>query len=80
MKRRLLNALHASPRSIKESPLTRVILLSRHANEGCLQQAVQEGALGYLLNGAELGEMGLVIKAGAIGERYLTLAVAQSAI
>ena len=72
-----LNGLDATSRIVKESPATRVILLSMHANEEYLHQALQSGALGYLLKGAELE---LAIKTVSRGESYLTPAVAKYAI
>jgi len=75
-----LNGLDATARILKESPTTRVILLSMHANEEYLQQALQVGASGYLLKGAELAELELAIRTVARGERYLTPAVAKYAI
>ena len=75
-----LNGLDATARILKESPTTRVILLSMHANEEYLQQALQVGASGYLLKGAELAELELAIRTVAKGERYLTPAVAKYAI
>jgi len=75
-----LNGLDATSRIVKESPATRVILLSMHANEEYLQQALQSGALGYLLKGAELAELELAIKTVSRGESYLTPTVAKYAI
>ena len=75
-----LNGLDATSRIIRESPTTRVILLSMHANEEYFQQALQVGASGYLLKGAELAELELALKTVARGETYLTPAVAKYAI
>lgn len=75
-----LNGLDATSRIVKESPTTRVILLSMHANEEYLQQALQAGASGYLLKGAELAELEMAIRAVGRGETYLTPAVAKFAI
>lgn len=75
-----LNGLDTTARIVKESPTTRVILLSMHANEEYLRQALQVGASGYLLKGAELAELELALKTVAKGERYLTPAVAKYAI
>jgi DNA-binding NarL/FixJ family response regulator len=75
-----LNGLDATSRIVRESPATRVILLSMHANEEYLQQALQSGASGYLLKGAELAELELAIKTVSRGESYLTPAVAKYAI
>lgn len=75
-----LNGLDATSRIVKESPTTRVILLSMHANEEYFQQALRAGASGYLLKGAELAELELAIRAVGKGETYLTPAVAKYAI
>ena len=75
-----LNGLDATLRIVKESPTTRVILLSMHANEEYFQQALEVGASGYLLKGAELAELELALRAVARGETYLTPAVAKYAI
>jgi DNA-binding NarL/FixJ family response regulator len=75
-----LNGLDATSRIVRESPTTRVILLSMHANEEYFQQALQVGASGYLLKGAELAELELALKTVARGETYLTPAVAKYAI
>jgi DNA-binding NarL/FixJ family response regulator len=75
-----LNGLDATSRIVRESPTTRVILLSMHANEEYLQQALQAGASGYLLKGAELAELELALKTVARSETYLTPAVAKYAI
>jgi DNA-binding NarL/FixJ family response regulator len=75
-----LNGLDATSRIVKEAPTTRVILLSMHANEEYFQQALQAGASGYLLKGAQLAELELALKTVARGERYLTPAVAKYAI
>lgn len=75
-----LNGLDATSRIVKESPTTRVILVSMHANEEYFQQALQAGASGYLLKGAELAELELAIRTVGRGETYLTPAVAKYAI
>jgi DNA-binding NarL/FixJ family response regulator len=75
-----LNGLDATARIVKESPTARVILLSMYANEEYLRQALQVGASGYLLKGAELAELELALKTVARGERYLTPAVVKYAI
>ena len=75
-----LNGLDATFRIVRESPTTRVILVSMHANEEYLRQALQAGASGYLLKGAELAELELAIRTVGRGETYLTPAVAKYAI
>lgn len=75
-----MNGLDATARIIKDSPTTRVILLSMYANEEYLRQALRVGASGYLLKGAELAELEMAIRAVGRGETYLTPAVAKYAI
>jgi DNA-binding NarL/FixJ family response regulator len=75
-----LNGLDATSRVVKASPTTRVILLSMYANEEYLQQALQAGASGYLLKGAELDELEVALRTVAKGEVYLTPAVAKYAV
>ncbi|MBX3327499.1 MAG: response regulator transcription factor [Nitrospira sp.] len=75
-----LNGLDATARIMKESSTTRVILLSMYANEEYLRQALQVGASGYLLKGAELSELELAIRTVSRGETYLTPAVAKYAV
>jgi DNA-binding NarL/FixJ family response regulator len=75
-----LNGLDATSRIAKESPDTRVILLSMHANEEYLRQALLAGVSGYLLKGADLTELELAIRTVGRGETYLTPAVAKYAI
>lgn len=75
-----LNGLDATSRIMKESSNTRVILLSMYANEEYLQQALQIGASGYLLKGADLAELELAIRTVERGETYLTPAVAKYAV
>ncbi len=75
-----LNGLDATARIVKESPTTRVILLSMHANEEYFRQALQVGASGYLLKGAELAELELAIRTVSRGETYLTPTIAKYAV
>ncbi len=75
-----LNGLDATFRIVRDSPTTRVILVSMHANEEYLRQALHAGASGYLLKGAELAELELAIRTVGRGETYLTPAVAKYAI
>ncbi len=75
-----LNGLDATFRIMKEASAPRVILLSMYANEEYLRQALQVGASGYLLKGAELAELELAIRTVSRGETYLTPAVAKYAV
>lgn len=75
-----LNGLEAAARIAKEFPSVRVLMLSMHANEEYVLQALRVGAAGYLLKGVDLLELDLAIRAVARGETYLTPAVSKQVI
>jgi DNA-binding NarL/FixJ family response regulator len=70
-----LNGLDATTQLIKEYPKLRIIILSMHATEAFVLEALRAGASGYLLKGAATPELGLAIQAVARGETYLSSAV-----
>lgn len=75
-----LNGLEATVRMVKLTPAPRIIILSMHANEEYVRRALQAGAAGYLLKGAEPAELELAIKAVMRGETYLTPAVSKQVV
>jgi DNA-binding NarL/FixJ family response regulator len=72
-----LNGLEATARIAKEYPDVRVIILSAHANEEYVFQALRTGAAGYLLKDAGTAELELAIKAVARGDTYLSPAASR---
>jgi DNA-binding NarL/FixJ family response regulator len=72
-----LNGVDSTRRIVKHSPGTRVIILSMHANEEYVGRALEAGAMGYLLKGAEPAELELVLKAVMRGETYLSPSIAK---
>jgi DNA-binding NarL/FixJ family response regulator len=75
-----LNGLEATARMAKLTPAPRVIVLSMHANEEYVRRALQAGATGYLLKGAEPSELEFAIQAVMRGETYLTPAVSKQVV
>jgi DNA-binding NarL/FixJ family response regulator len=75
-----LNGLEATRRMVKEFPRTNVLILSMHASEEYVWQALRGGAAGYLLKGAELAELSLAIKAVTRGETYLSPPISKQVI
>jgi RNA polymerase sigma factor (sigma-70 family) len=75
-----LNGLEVTARVSKEFPMVRVIILSMHANEEYVLQALRAGAAGYLLKDAAPAELELAVKSAASGETYLTPTVSKSII
>jgi DNA-binding NarL/FixJ family response regulator len=57
-----------------------VIILSMHANEEYVLQALRFGVAGYLLKDAAAVELDLAIKAVARGETYLSPAISRNVI
>jgi|SRR5579883_1015219 DNA-binding NarL/FixJ family response regulator len=75
-----MNGLEATAHVVKEFPQVRVIILSMHANEEYVLQALRAGAMGYVLKDAGIGELELAIRAIAQGETYLSPAVSKHVV
>ena len=72
-----LNGLEVAARVAKTFPQVRVLLLSMHANDEYVRQALQAGAAGYLLKEAAVSELEVAVKAVARGDAYLSPAAAK---
>ncbi len=75
-----LNGLEAAARVVQEFPDVRVVMLSMHANEEYVLQALRYGAMGYLLKDASVTELELAIKAVVRNETYLSPAVSKHVV
>ncbi len=75
-----LNGLEATARIAKEFPNVHVIILSMHASEEYVLQALRAGAVGYLLKDAGTEELELAIRAVARDETYLSPAVSKHVV
>jgi DNA-binding NarL/FixJ family response regulator len=71
-----LNGLETTAYITHDYPQVRVIILSVHAAEPYVLQAIQAGAAGYLLKTAAREELETALRAVARGEIYLSPAVA----
>ena len=71
-----LNGLETTAYITHDYPHVRVLILSVHAAEPYVLQAVQAGAAGYLLKTAAREELEIALRAVARGEIYLSPAVA----
>jgi DNA-binding NarL/FixJ family response regulator len=71
-----LNGLEATAYITRDYPQARVLILSVHAAEPYVLQAVQAGAAGYLLKTAAREELETALRAVARGEIYLSPTVA----
>ena len=72
-----MNGLQATAQLLKEIPTVRVIILSMHANEVYVLQALRAGASGYLLKDAGPQELEAAIRAVVRGEIHLSSAVSK---
>ncbi|OUL30325.1 response regulator transcription factor [Nostoc sp. 106C] len=75
-----MNGLEAAAHVVKEFPQVRVIMLSMHANEEYVLQALRIGAMGYLLKDAGISELEVAIRAICQGETYLSPAVSKHVV
>lgn len=75
-----LNGIEATARIVKEHPSVKVVILSMHANEEYIRQALQAGATGYLLKDAAPAELDLALRAVARGETYLSPAISKRVV
>jgi DNA-binding NarL/FixJ family response regulator len=75
-----LNGLEALARLTKELPAVKVIILSMHANEEYVMQALRGGACGYLVKDAAVSELELAVRAVTRGETHLSLRISKRVI
>lgn len=75
-----MNGLETTARVTKDFPNVRVIILSMHATEEYVWQALRAGAKGYLLKDSGLSELELAIRAVMRGEMFLTPAVSKKVV
>lgn len=75
-----LNGLDATAHAMREWPQLKVIIVSMHATEAYVLEALRAGATGYLLKNAEGDELEHAIRAVVRGERHLAPTVSQHVI
>jgi DNA-binding NarL/FixJ family response regulator len=71
-----LNGLKATEKLMQVCPQIKVLTLTRHTDDGYLQQLLRAGASGYVLKQSPPAEMLQAIRAIAAGGKYLDPAVA----
>jgi DNA-binding NarL/FixJ family response regulator len=75
-----LNGLEIAERVAKESPEVRMIVLSMHATESYVADALRAGVVGYLRKSAAVAELPAAIEAVSRGEIYLSPGISRDAI
>jgi DNA-binding NarL/FixJ family response regulator len=76
-----LNGIEAVRRANRQWPDTRILILSMHADEAYVYEAMKAGAAGYLLKGADKAELEQAIRTVARnGDTYLTPAITHTVV
>lgn len=75
-----LSGLEVVKRVVKEFPDVHVLILSMHAGEEYVWQALSAGAAGYLLKGSDVAELAVAIGAVSRGEMYLSPPISKQVI
>jgi DNA-binding NarL/FixJ family response regulator len=75
-----LNGLEAAERIAREAPHTRLVILSMHANESYVAQALKLGVAGYILKEACVDELPVMMRAIACGDTYLSPGISKQVV
>lgn len=75
-----LNGLEVVRQARDRSPLTRAVVLSMHANEAYVLEALRNGAAAYLLKDASVAELVGAVREVVAGRRYLSSPLSERAI
>jgi DNA-binding NarL/FixJ family response regulator len=67
-----LNGLEVARRSREKAPETRVIILSMHADEPFVVEALRHGVSGYVLKGSATADLIDAVHAAVAGKRFLS--------
>jgi DNA-binding NarL/FixJ family response regulator len=73
----LLNGIEATRQIVRRIPLARVLILSMHADQAYVTQAVQAGARGYILKDSAGADLVQAVAALAAGKSFFSPVVAQ---
>lgn len=75
-----MNGFEAALRLRKDHPQVKIIILSMHASEEYVLQALRAGASGYLVKDSAPLELGLALQAVARGETYLSPPISRQVV
>ncbi len=76
----VMNGLEATARITKDFPNVHVIILSMHASEEYVWQALRAGATGYLLKDADAAELEIAVRSAIQGRTYLSPAISKQVV
>jgi DNA-binding NarL/FixJ family response regulator len=75
-----MSGLEVIRRMHQDSSQTQVVVLSMHSRGAYVQEALKNGAKGYVLKGSDAKELVQAIRLAILGQRYLSPSLAQSSI
>jgi len=75
-----MNGLEAAARLRERAPSVRVVILSMHAGEEYVLQALRAGAVGFLLKDAATSELELALRSVMRGESWFSPAVSRQVV
>ena len=75
-----LTGLEVARQVREQVPQTRILLLSMHANESYVLEALKHGATGYILKDSPAEELIKAVRQVATGKRYLSETLSERAI
>jgi DNA-binding NarL/FixJ family response regulator len=75
-----LSGLEATKRATSQFPNARILVVSMHADEAYVHQALAAGAAGYLLKGADREELELALRSVGRGQIYISPAISRTVI
>jgi DNA-binding NarL/FixJ family response regulator len=75
-----LNGLEVARRSNQRAAHTRIIILSMHANESYVLEALRHGAMGYVLKDTSATDLVHAVREVSAGRRYLSPSLSERAI
>lgn len=75
-----LHGLEVTRQVRQECPATRVVILSMHADEPYVMEALRNGASAYVLKDCTAADLTKAVREAAAGRRYLSPALAERAI
>jgi DNA-binding NarL/FixJ family response regulator len=75
-----LHGLEVARQVHRDSPDTKVVILSMHADEPYVMEALRNGASGYVLKDCTAGDLVQAVRTVVAGRRYLSPALAERAL
>lgn len=72
-----LDGIEVTRRAQRQAPRTRVVMLSMHADEPFVLEALRQGALGYVLKGSATADLIAAVHAAVAGQRFLSAPLAE---